>query len=114
MLLIFGVLHSPQGYPDWGLRAVLVAVAALLVYFGNVSPRMPTPRTPAANPAVRMKYNRLSGWMTVTFGVLLALAGLALPTPAIPYAIGALSLALLLVFAVGAAMFHLALNSRSA
>ncbi len=69
---------------DWGFRATLAAIGALSVYFGNVSTRMPTPRAPEAKPGIRMKYNRLAGWMCVLLGLGIALTGLFLPLSAIP------------------------------
>jgi len=98
----------------WGFRATLVAIGALCVHFGNVSPRLPTPRAPEAKPGVRMKYNRLGGWMTVILGLLLALGGLFLPLPALAPAIGVLSLAVLVAFAAITIMYCVALRSPRA
>ena len=115
VLLIFDILQPPGGDPPhwWIVRPLLVAVGALMIYFGNVSPRMPAPRVPQANPAVRMKYNRLSGWMYVVFGALLALAALFTPSAKLMDSVGGLSILLLLVIAVGYVMYLRELSSRS-
>ncbi|MBS1240467.1 MAG: hypothetical protein H6R45_1173 [Proteobacteria bacterium] len=98
---------------DWGFRATLAAIGALSAYFGNVSTRMPTPRAPEAKPGVRMKYNRLAGWMCVLLGLGFAFAGLFLPLSALPAAVGILSITVLAAFAVGTVMYYSALKSPS-
>jgi hypothetical protein len=97
-----------------GFRAVLLAVAGLMIYFGNVGPRMPIPRAPEDKPAVRMKYNRLSSWMTVVFGALLGVAALFAPANKLVDAVGGLSMLLVAVMAVGTIMYYRALKSPTA
>ena len=69
------------GYPvgDWLPRVTTVAVGAVTIYLGNVWPRMPTPRAPEQTAAIRMKVNRLSGWLMVIIGLLVVLLGVFLP-----------------------------------
>jgi MFS family permease len=116
VLLVFDVLQPPGGtLPDWWVaRALMLGAGALMIFFGNISPTAPTPRVPEANPAVRMKYNRLTGWMYVVFGVLLWLAALFTPTGKLTDAIGGLGILLLLVMGVGYACYNHELKSRSA
>ncbi len=114
---VFWLLWKLGLVPDvqnWGLRATLLAIGALVIYFGNISPRLPTPRAREAKPAVRMKYNRLGGWMAVMLGLLLALAALFLPFPALVPAIGAISISSLIAMGVGTVLYRTALNSPSA
>lgn len=113
-LSVFGVLPSPGMDSGWGLRAVLMGVAALMLYFGNVWPRMPTARAPEQNPAAHMKYNRFAGWLWVIFGILLGLAALVLPASALTPALAVLGLSLLALIVVGAVLFRIALKSQGA
>ena len=70
------------GFPVRGTlitRAIMVAEGAVTIYFGNLWPRLPTPRAPEHTAAIRMKANRISGWVMVIFGLLMVLLGLFLP-----------------------------------
>ncbi len=70
------------GYPVRGVlitRAIMVAMGAVTIYLGNLWPRMPTPRAPEREAAIRMKVNRFCGWVVVIFGLLVVLLGLFLP-----------------------------------
>jgi hypothetical protein len=67
-------------------RAVCVAVGAATIYLGNLWPRMPTARAPERSAAMRMRSNRIWGWVMVILGLLLVLLGLYLPS--IPAALG--------------------------
>ncbi len=60
-------------------RMIMVAVGAATIYLGNLWPRLPTPRAPERTAAMRMKANRVSGWVMVIFGLLIVLLGLFLP-----------------------------------
>ena len=111
MLWSSGVLPNAE---EWGFRATLVAIGALCIHFGNASPRLPTPRTPELKPGVRMKYNRLGGWMTVILGLLLALSGLVLPLSGLAPAVGVLGVAVLVALAIGAIMYRIELGSPHA
>ncbi len=107
VLLIFDVLQPPSGSPPgwWVWRAMMLAAGALMIQFGNIAPRTPAPRAPEANPSVRMKWNRLTGWMYVVFGALLALAALFTPAAKLIDAVGGLGMLLLLVMGVGYARY---------
>lgn len=114
-LRMFGVLPpADPGAIGPGFRLVLLAVAALMIYFGNVGPRMPTPRAREAKPAVRMKYNRLSSWMTVIFGALLGLAAVVLPANKLTDAVGGLGILLLITMGIGSVMYYRELKSPNA
>jgi hypothetical protein len=60
-------------------RATAVVVGAVTIYLGNLWPRMPTPRGPEQSAVVRMKANRLWGWVMVSGGLLIVLMGLFAP-----------------------------------
>jgi hypothetical protein len=60
-------------------RATMILVGAVTIYLGNVYPRMPVPRAPEQKAAVRMKANRVSGWVMVISGFAVVLLGLFLP-----------------------------------
>jgi hypothetical protein len=60
-------------------RAIMLTVGAATIYLGNLWPRMPAPRAPGRTAAIRMKVNRISGWVMVVFGLLVILLGLFLP-----------------------------------
>jgi hypothetical protein len=107
VLLIFDVVQPPGGAPAnwWMWRAMMLAAGLLMVQFGNISPRMPAPRVPEANPAVRMKWNRLTGWMYVASGALLALSALFTPSGKLLDTIGGLGILLLLVMTLGYALY---------
>lgn len=109
----FGVLQSPDTDRDWLIRAVLLAAGALSIYFGNAWPRIPTPRKPEHKPATRMKYNRFTGWATVIFGALLALAAFLPPSAGILVVMTA-SISIIVATAAGAVWFHRAMKSGSA
>ena len=64
---------------EWIARATMVAVGAATLYLGNLWPRMPVPRAPERTAAIRMKANRISGWIMVIVGLGVALLGLFLP-----------------------------------
>ena len=91
--------------------STLTTVAALMIHFGNVGPRMPVSRDPAARPAVRMKYNSLYSWATVIFGALVALAALFAPGEKLVDLVGGLSILLVVVVSVGAVMYFRDLKS---
>jgi len=114
LLSMLGVL--PPSTPDssWNVRASLVVMGALSIYFGNVSPRMPTPRAPEAKPAVRMKYNRLTGWTVVVFGASLAVAGLFLPFQTMLVTVVVANVSMVLALAIGTVMYRQALKTPSA
>ena len=70
------------GYPIRGIliaRLLMMAMGAATIYLGNLWPRMPTPRAPEREAAIRMKVNRFCGWVVVIFGLLVVLLGLFLP-----------------------------------
>ena len=64
---------------EWIARATMILVGAVTIYLGNVYPRVPVPRAPERKAAIRMKANRVSGWMMVISGLLVVLLGLFLP-----------------------------------
>lgn len=77
VLRIYKVL--PPG--DWIGRLIIVAIGALMMYFGNAWPRIPTARGPGQKPAAISRLNRIYGRMVVLHGLLFVLAGLLLPFP---------------------------------
>lgn len=109
----FGILASLGNAGEWLGRAGLAATGGLMVYFGNVWPRMPTARAPGQKPAVQQKFNRLYGWMVVTTGLLFALASL-LPLPAMAIAVGILGLGLTLAVTAAIVWYYRAMKSPSA
>jgi hypothetical protein len=64
---------------EWIARATMILVGAVTIYLGNVYPRLPVPRALEQKAAIRMKANRVSGWMMVISGLLVVLLGLFLP-----------------------------------
>ena len=69
-------------YPVQGVlitRVIMLAVGAVTIYLGNLWPKMPTPRAPERAAAIRMKVNRVCGWVVVIFGLAVILLGLFLP-----------------------------------
>lgn len=60
-------------------RILMWVVGAVTIYLGNLWPRMPTARTPDRSGAIRMKANRVSGWIMVISGLVIVLLGLFLP-----------------------------------
>jgi hypothetical protein len=64
---------------EWIARGTMLAVGAATVYLGNLWPRMPVAREPGRTAAMRMKVNRISGWIMVMVGLLVVLLGLFLP-----------------------------------
>jgi hypothetical protein len=64
---------------EWIASAAMLAVGAATIYLGNLWPRMPAPRTPDRTSAIRMKANRVSGWVMVITGLLVILLGLFMP-----------------------------------
>jgi hypothetical protein len=76
------MLTAAFGYPVRGdliTRAIMVVEGAVTIYLGNLWPRMPTPRAPERIAAIKMKANRVSGWVMVVAGLLMILLGLFLP-----------------------------------
>jgi hypothetical protein len=73
-LLAFGYMAG-----DLMPRAICVAVGAVTIYLGNLWPRMPTPRVPEKAAAIRMRANRIYGWVMVACGLLLVMLGVFLP-----------------------------------
>jgi hypothetical protein len=106
-LRMFGVVQptDPSATVP-AFRAALLAIGALMIYFGNVGPRMPTPRAAEAKPAVRMKYNRLGGWFTVILGLLLFAIALFAPSHKLIDAVGGLGFAVLAAWGVGFLMYR--------
>jgi hypothetical protein len=76
MPFVFGYRVSAG---EWIARAIMLAVGAATIYLGNLWPRTPVPRAPERTAAIRMKVNRISGWMMVITGLLAVLLGLFLP-----------------------------------
>lgn len=113
-LNFFDGLNTAFGTSDWSRRAVLVALGALAIYFGNMWPRMPTPRAAHAKPATQTRYKRLGGWFAVVTGLLLALPALFLPTPAMIYAIAIVSIVTVAVGIVFIVMYCIAMRSPNA
>jgi hypothetical protein len=68
-------------------RVIMLVVGAVTIYLGNLWPRMPTPRAPERTAAIRMKANRISGWVMVISGLLVVLLGLFLPL-LVPHLVG--------------------------
>jgi hypothetical protein len=64
---------------EWIARGIMLAVGAATIYLGNLWPRMPVPRARDRTAAIRMKANRISGWIMVIVGLLIVLLGLFLP-----------------------------------
>jgi hypothetical protein len=69
------------GYPVGDLipRVTTMAIGAVTIYLGNLWPRMPISRAPGERAAMRMKANRVIGWVMVVIGLLVVLLGLFLP-----------------------------------
>lgn len=110
-----GYFDVPLGEADaWLGRAGLAGMGALMVYFGNAWPRMPTPRAPHQKPATHKTFNRLYGWMVVSTGVLFVLAALLLPPPLMAATVGIASLGLVLGVTVITVRFYRAMKSPSA
>jgi len=110
----FDALESLGGADEWLGRGGLVGMGALMVYFGNAWPRMPTPRAPEKKPATQKTFNRLYGWMVVTTGLLFVLAGLLLPDAAMSAGVGVASLSLVLGVTAITVRFYRAMKSPSA
>lgn len=110
----FDALDSLGQVGDWLGRVGLAAVGCLTAYFGNAWPRMPTPRSPDQKPATQKTFNRLYGWIVAIFGLLLVLAALLLPGPAIVPVIGVLGLGLVLGVTVLIVWYYRAMKSPSA
>ncbi len=110
-LRIYGFLAPSDFDATTGFRALLLVVAGLMVYFGNVGPRLPVSRAPETRPAVRMKWNRLSCWMTVIFGVLLAIAALTTPGDELIGAVGGLAILMTIVMGIGGVLYDRDLKS---
>ncbi len=108
-----GLLQLPATAGEWVLRAILLGTGALSIYFGNVWPRIPTPRAPEQNPAAHIRYNRLGGWLTVMFGLMLGLAAF-LPLAALVSVVVTASIFIIGGTAAVWIMFRIALKSRSA
>jgi hypothetical protein len=64
---------------EWIGRVTMLAVGVATIYLGNLWPRMPVPRGPERTAVIRMKVNRISGWIMVISGLLIVLLGLFLP-----------------------------------
>jgi hypothetical protein len=64
---------------EWIARGLMVALGAVTIYLGNLWPRMPTPRTAERSAVIRMKVNRVNGWVMVITGLLTMLLGAFLP-----------------------------------
>jgi uncharacterized membrane protein len=60
-------------------RVIMVVVGAVMIYLGNLWPRVPTPRAPERQAAIQMKTHRVIGWLMVILGLLIVLLGLFLP-----------------------------------
>lgn len=99
---------------EWLGRAGLAGMGALMVYFGNAWPRMPTPRAPEQKPVTQKTFNRLYGWMVVITGLLFVLAALLLPGPAMAAVVGIASLGLVLGVTAITVRFYRAMKSPSA
>jgi hypothetical protein len=99
---------------QWLGRASLAGMGALMVYFGNAWPRMPTPRAPEQKPATQKTFNRLYGWIVVTTGLLFVMAALLLRGPAMSAVVGVASLGLVLGVTVITVRFYRAMKSPGA
>jgi hypothetical protein len=97
---------------DWIARVVLAANGALAIYLGNTLPKYPVARAPEQLPAVRMKINRLTGWLYVIFGALFAVAALFQPSSLLVPVVAALVITVIVVCAVGVVMHRRTLKSR--
>ena len=108
---VFSVLGAMHALPSldaadgWLVaRAFIVVTGALVAYFGNTWPRLPTPRGAECKPVVARRFNRLLGWALVIHGLLFVVAGLLLPAPVFFAAgVGTIGLSMML-FAVGLAV----------
>lgn len=114
LLSTLGALPPTFPDSDWNVRASLVVMGALSIYIGNVTPRTPTSRASGTRPAVRMRFNRLTGWVIVIFGASLALAGLLLPFQAMLVAAPAICVSMFVTFAVGTILYRRAMKTPSA
>jgi hypothetical protein len=74
-MMVFG--YPPIGWP--ASRIMMLVVGGVTIYLGNLWPRMPVPRTPDREGAIRMKAHRFGGWLMVTVGLAIILLGLCLP-----------------------------------
>lgn len=111
----FGAMQSlNKDVGDWLGRAIVAASGLLTAYFGNAWSRMPVPRAPEQNPATQMKFKRLFAWLMVIHGLLLALAALFLPIPAMFVGIVIVSMSMVLSMAASVIMFRNLLKSPSA
>ena len=107
-----GLLQLPETAAGWGVRALLLGTGALSAFFGNAWPRIPTPRAPGQHPGAHIRYQRFSGWLTVIFGLLIALAAFVPYSAMTPVVIAAVALITGGSIA-GFIVFRIALNARS-
>jgi hypothetical protein len=103
MLSILNANPIPDGILLW--RIIIVAIGALMAYFGNAYPRMPTPRAPEQKPATQRQFNRVYGWVLVIHGLLFVIAALLLPNATFAAGTGVLCLSTLL-FAIALGVIH--------
>ena len=98
---------------EWLGRAGLAGMGALMIYFGNAWPMMPTPRAPDKKPATHKTFNRRYGWIVVTAGVLFVLAALQ-PSPAMPLVVAGACHGLVLAVTAITVGFYRAMKSPDA
>jgi len=95
-LAVFGALPGLHG-TSLG-RALTVGMGALMAYWGNAFPRMPTARAPDKKPATQSRFNRIYGWVVVILGLLMVIVGLLSPDPSV--GVGIISLSTVLFAAI--------------
>lgn len=110
----FGVLPPLHASGVWIARGSVVATGVLMIYFGNAWSRTPMPRAPEHKAVAMMQFKRLLAWLVVTYGLLMALAALFLPQPAMAIAVAGLTILMVLSTVVSCLILNKALKSRRA
>ncbi len=109
----FGILPPLHRSGVWITRASVVATGILVIYFGNAWSRTPMARTPEYMAVAMMRFKRLLSWLIVLYGLLMVLAALFLPQPAMAIVIAGLTILMVLSTVVSCLILNKALKSRS-